>query len=118
VALEREGWRIRNSVNWQGRGDIDSVVIAPTGTAFTIETKTRSYTPEHLARVTSMANWLHARRRRWCPNGALPVLCIADAGPLDHIDDGVLVTSRGQLLSALRTAAGTQTRPPFLGILS
>ena len=114
AALEREGWRIRNSLNWQGRGDIDSVAVAPTGLAFAIETKTRSYTPEHLARVTSIAERLYARRRRWCPNGALPVLCVADARPVERVEDGVLVVSRGQLLAALRTAAGTQTRPSFL----
>jgi len=42
------------------------------------------------------------------------VLCIADGRSIDHVEDGVLVTSRGQLLCALRTAAGTQARPPFL----
>ena len=114
AALEREGWRIRHSLNWQGPGDIDSIAIAPTGLAFAIEVQTRSYTPDHLARVTSMACWLRARRGRWCPNGALPVLCIAEARSPDRIEAGVLVTSRGQLLCALRTAAGTQTRPPFL----
>ena len=61
-----------------------------------------------------MAHWLQTRRRRWCPDGALPVLCIADGRSIDHVEDGVLVTSRGQLLCALRTAAGTQARPPFL----
>ena len=114
AALEREGWRIRHALNWRGPGDIDSVAIAPTGLAFVIEVKSRSYTPEHLARVTSMARWLQARRRRWCPNDALPVLCIAEARSPDRIEAGVLATSRGQLLCALRTAAGTQTRPPFL----
>jgi hypothetical protein len=29
--LEAEGWRLRHSLPWQGRGDIDSVAIAPTG---------------------------------------------------------------------------------------
>ena len=29
--LRAEGWRLRHSVPWQGRGDIDSVAIAPTG---------------------------------------------------------------------------------------
>lgn len=39
AALEREGWRIRHSLNWQGPGDIDSVAIAPAGLAFAIKTK-------------------------------------------------------------------------------
>ena len=41
--LEAEGWRLRHSLPWQGRGDIDSVAIAPTGIAVAIETKTRTY---------------------------------------------------------------------------
>ena len=35
--LAAEGWRLRHSLPWQGRGDIDSVAIAPTGIAFAIE---------------------------------------------------------------------------------
>jgi len=34
--LEAEGWRLRHSLPWRGRGDIDSVAIAPTGVAFAI----------------------------------------------------------------------------------
>jgi hypothetical protein len=37
--LEAEGWRLRHSVAYAGRGDIDSVAIAPTGIAFAIEVK-------------------------------------------------------------------------------
>ena len=37
--LHAEGWRLRHSLPWQGRGDIDSVAISPTGIAFAIETK-------------------------------------------------------------------------------
>jgi hypothetical protein len=31
AALEAEGWRLRHSLPYRGRGDIDSVAIAPTG---------------------------------------------------------------------------------------
>jgi hypothetical protein len=31
--LRGEGWRLRHSLTWRGRGDIDSVAIAPTGIA-------------------------------------------------------------------------------------
>jgi hypothetical protein len=31
--LQKEGWRLRHSLRWQGKGDIDSVAIAPTGIA-------------------------------------------------------------------------------------
>jgi hypothetical protein len=47
--LQREGWRLRHSLPWRGRGDIDSLAIAPTGVAFAIETKTRAYDDRHRA---------------------------------------------------------------------
>jgi hypothetical protein len=37
AALEAEGWRLRHSLAHGGRGDIDSVAIAPTGMAFAID---------------------------------------------------------------------------------
>ncbi len=40
--LHAEGWRLRHSLPWQGRGDIGSVAIAPPGVAVAIETKTRT----------------------------------------------------------------------------
>lgn len=52
-ALEWEGWRLRHSLPWRGRGDIDSVAIAPTGIVFAIETKTRAYDERHLNRCGS-----------------------------------------------------------------
>lgn len=67
--LETEGWRLRHSLPWRGRGDIDSVAIAPTGLAFAIETKTRTFDARHLSGVREMALWLYRRRRRWCGRG-------------------------------------------------
>ena len=49
--LQREGWRLRRSLRWRGRGDIDHVAIAPTGIAFAIEAKTSRYEPRHLHTV-------------------------------------------------------------------
>ena len=43
AGLEAEGWRLRHSLPCGGRGDIDSVAIAPTGLAFAIESKTRTF---------------------------------------------------------------------------
>ena len=105
--LAAEGWRLRHSLRWQGRGDIDSVAIAPTGIAFAIETKTRTFDDQHLARVREMALWLRARRRRWCPAGALPVLCVVHASRLERVEADVLIVSPDRLLPALRRAAGT-----------
>jgi nuclease-like protein len=43
--LQAEGWRLRHSLPWQGRGDIDSVAIAPGGIAVAIETKCAARRP-------------------------------------------------------------------------
>ena len=43
--LAAEGWRLRHSLPWHGRGDIDSIAIAPTGIAFAIETKCAARRP-------------------------------------------------------------------------
>ena len=36
ASLQAEGWRLRHSLPWRGRGDIDSLAIAPTGVVFAI----------------------------------------------------------------------------------
>ena len=79
-----------------------------------IETKTRTFDARHLARVRQMALWLQARRRRWCPHGAIPVLCMVHATRLERVEAGMLIVSPDRLLAALRTAAGTVKRPAFL----
>jgi len=114
AALEAEGWRLRHSLAYGGRGDIDSVAIAPTGIAFAIEIKTRSFERRHLAAVRAMAVWLYRRRRRWCRRGALRVLCVVRARAVERIDDGVLIVSLERLVGALRSAAGTARRPGFM----
>lgn len=112
--LETEGWRLRHSLQWRGRGDIDSVAIAPTGLAFAIETKTKTLEDRHVARVLEQAEWLSRRRRRLCRLGALPVVCLARCRGVEHVEAGVLVVSIERLASALRTAAGLRDRPGFL----
>ncbi|MGH3291757.1 MAG: nuclease-related domain-containing protein [Trebonia sp.] len=112
--LETEGWRLRHSLPWRGRGDIDSVAIAPTGVAFAIETKTRTFDARHVAGVREMTLWLYRRRRRWCRRGALPVLCVVRARGLERVEDGVLVVSLDRLVPGLRVAAGLSKRPAFL----
>ena len=114
AALERRGGGCVTRSRIGGRGDIDSVAIAPTGIAFAIEIKTRSFERGHLAAVRAMAVWLYRRRRRWCRRGALPVLCVVRARAVERIDDGVLIVSVERLVGALRTAAGTARRPGFI----
>ena len=79
-----------------------------------IESKTKTFDDWHLARVRQMALWLQARRRRWCPQGAIPVLCVVHASRLERVEAGVLIMSPDRLVAALRTAAGTVERPAFL----
>ena len=112
--LEGEGWRLRHSLPCGGRGDIDSVAVAPTGLAFAIESKTRTFDARHLAQARQTAAWLYRHRRRWCRRGALPVLCVVRAHGLERVEDGVLVVSLDRLVSALRAGAGTSPRPGFL----
>jgi hypothetical protein len=112
--LEAEGWRLLHSLAWGGRGDIDSLAIAPTGIAFAIETKSRTFDARHLAHARQTAAWLYRRRRRWCRQGAVPVLCVVRAGGLEGVEDGVLVVSLDRLASALKARVGTSPRPGFL----
>jgi hypothetical protein len=109
--LQAEGWRLRHSLPWQGRGDIDSVAVAPTGVAVAIETKTRSYDVRHLARVHEQAVWLSRRRRRWCRHGVLAVLCLVRVRGVQRVEDDVLVVSIDRLMPAVRSAGGTVMPP-------
>jgi len=113
--LEAEGWRMRHSLRWQGRGDIDSVAISPTGIAVAIETKTRSYDRRHLARVREQVAWLSRRRRRWACNGALGVVCIVRSRGVERVEHGVLVASLDRLAHVLRVAAATGADAPSSG---
>ena len=64
--------------------------------------------------MRDQAEWLGRRRRRWSPNGALPVLCVTRAHGVQATELDVLVVSLDELLPALRAAAGTTPRPTFL----
>jgi hypothetical protein len=115
ASLEAEGWRLRHSLPWQGRGDIDSLAISPTGIAVAIETKTRTYEGRHLARVREQAAWLSRRPRRWARNGALGVMCLVRARCVERVEHDVLVVSIDRLTHVLRVAAGTRAHAPSGG---
>jgi len=115
--LEAEGWRLRHSLPWRGRGDIDSLAIAPTGVGFVVETKTRAYDHRHLARVRDEAAWLSRRRRRWCRRGAVPVVCLVRPRAVKRLEHDVLVLSIDQLVRGLRSGVGGVDRAaPELGM--
>ena len=96
--LRADGWRLRQSLPWCGRGDIDSLAIAPTGVAYVVETKTRAYDDHHLARVREQAAWMSRRRRRWCRRGTVPVVCVVRACGVQRLEKNVLVVSIDQLI--------------------
>jgi hypothetical protein len=88
-----------------GTGDIDSVVVAPTGVAVAIETKTRTYEARHLDRVRRQAEWFARNHRRWRRREALAVLCVVRARGVVHLERGVLVVSIDQLNATVRVAS-------------
>jgi Holliday junction resolvase-like predicted endonuclease len=103
--LKSKGWRLRHSLSWSGRGDIDSVAIAPGGIAFAVEVKTSRYEDRHLVVVREQAAWLWRFRRRWCRQCVVPVLCVARVRGVHRWEDGVLVVSIDCLLPALLAAS-------------
>jgi hypothetical protein len=109
--LEADGWRLRHSLPWRGRGDIDSVAIAPSGIAIAIETKTRTYDARHLDRVREQAAWLSRRRRRWAPGAAVGVLCLVSVRRVERVEHDVLVVSIDRLTHVLLAAAGMRRDP-------
>ena len=72
AGLEAEGWRLRHSLPCGGRGDIDSVAIAPTGVAFAIESKTRTFDERHLAHARQTAAWLLSASAALVPTRSAP----------------------------------------------
>ena len=111
ASLEPEGWRVRHSLDWPGRGDLDHVIRAPSGIGFIVETKTLRFERTHLGHVASAARWLSRRRWRY-PGGVRPVICIARARHVERVDGDVLVVSLDRLVPALYRVAGLQDRPP------
>jgi hypothetical protein len=109
--LAAEGWRLRHSLPWRGRGDIDSLAIAPTGVGFAIETKTSAYDDRQLGRVREQAAWLSRRRRRWCRRGAVPVVCLVRARGVQRLEQNVLVVSIDRLIPVVRSAVRGLGRP-------
>lgn len=111
ASLRSEGWRLRHSLSWLGRGDVDSVAIAPWGVAFAIEVKTSRYEDRHLVVVREQAAWLWRSRRTWCRHRAVPVVCVARRRGLQRWEDDVLVVSIDRLVPALHA-----TRDPIEGV--
>jgi hypothetical protein len=116
AALDREGWSVRHSLRWRGGEDIDHLAFAPprVGFGFAIETKTRTYRPGDLVRITAIAHWTTRRHSRWCRRGAVPVVCLAGVSGVERWEAGVLIVSADRLAALLRRLAGTTSKPRFL----
>ena len=109
--LSRSGWVVRNGVRWPGGGDVDHLVRSPDGLGFAIETKTRTFSQEHLRRTRATARWAGRRRRRY-PHGVIPVLCVVRARRVESRCGDVVVVSLDRLLPVLESLA---MRTRYLG---
>ena len=106
--LSRSGWVVRNGVRWPGGGDVDHLVRSPDGLGFAIETKTLTFSQEHLRRTAATARWAGRRRRRY-PHGVIPVLCVVRARRVEARCGDVVVVSLDRLLPVLESlAVGTR----------
>ncbi|MGZ4327307.1 MAG: nuclease-related domain-containing protein [Solirubrobacteraceae bacterium] len=63
--LQADGWRLHHSLPWRGRGDIDSLAIAPTGVAFVDETKTLGCASRRRGCLAGVDGGAGAGRCRW-----------------------------------------------------
>ena len=101
--LAGSGWVVRNGVRWPGGGDIDHLVRSPAGVGFAIETKTRTFSEEHVRRTAATARWAARCRRRY-PGGVVPVLCVVRAHRVESRYGDVVVVSLDRLLAVLERA--------------
>ena len=102
--LGRGGWTVRNGVAWPGGGDVDHLVRSPDGLGFAIETKTLTFSQEHVRRTEATARWAGQRRRRY-PYGVIPVLCVVRARRVESRCRDVVVVSLDRLLPVLESLA-------------
>ncbi len=102
--LARGGWAVRNGVPWPGGGDVDHLVRSPNGLGFAIETKTVTFSQEHLRRTAATARWAARSRRRY-PYGAVPILCVVRARRVESRCGDVVVVSLDRLLAVLEHLA-------------
>lgn len=108
--LAGSGWVVGNGVPWPGGGDIDHLVRSPNGVGFAIETKTRTFSQEHLRRTAATARWAARRSRRY-PAGVVPVLCVVRARRLQSRYGDVVVVSLDRLLAVVEGFARSIGRP-------
>ncbi len=102
--LARSGWAVRNGVLWPGGGDVDHLVRSPNGLGFAIETKTLTFSQQHLRRTAATARSAARSRRRY-PHGVVPILCVVRARRVESRFGNVVVVSLDRLLAVLEHIA-------------
>ena len=109
--LVGSGWAVRSGVPWPGGGDVDHLVRSPNGLGFAIETKTRTFSQQHLRRTAATARWAARSRRRY-PRGVLPILCVVRARGVESRCGDIVVVSLDRLLGVLdRLALSVEHKP-------
>jgi hypothetical protein len=99
-ALQAGGWHVRHGVAWAGGGDIDHLATSPDGLlSAVIETKTRSYTDNNLARVRTQSLAISRQLAPGCL--CMPVLCLVAARGVHRYEGGTVVVSADTLCAAL-----------------
>jgi hypothetical protein len=116
-ALEAGGWQIRHGVPWAGGGDIDHLATSPDGLLTTvIETKTRSYTDAHLAKLRMQCLAVSRQLEPGCL--CAPVLCLVAAQGIHRYEGETVVVSADALCSALELLHEEAIRFQRLGSLA
>jgi hypothetical protein len=99
-ALQARGWQVRHGVAWAGGGDIDHLATSPNGLlTAVIETKTRTYTDVHLARVRTQSLAIGRQLAPGCL--CMPVMCLVAAQGVHRYEAGTVVVSADSLCATL-----------------
>ena len=113
--LAHSGWAVRNGVARPGGGDVDHLVRSPNGLGSAIETKTRTFSQEHLRRTVTTVRWAGRSRRRYA-HGWFRSLCVVRGRRVESRYGDVVVVSLDRLLAVLEhslSASNTgRTEPP------
>jgi Nuclease-related domain len=95
--LRGEGFDVRHDIEQAGEGNIDHLVIGPTG-AFLIETKATRYLDRHLVKAKRQAAKVHDDVGRW----VVPVICLHRRKSQSFEVRGVWIVPHAALLDWIR----------------
>ena len=99
-ALQATGWHVRHGVPSAWGGDIDHLATSPDGLlTAVIETKTRSYSDAHLAKLRIQRLGISRQLEPGCL--CAPVLCLVAAQGVHRYEGETVVVSADALCAAL-----------------